>query len=194
VLYRLGAAGAATPADAHIPGFFAPPGGATALAEDGIAYANYGDCATTSEAVLNAAGFSRQDPLHHGNSSGANVQVHGNEIPNTPPWTMSVGGQYTAKMESGYSVVPRLDFYWQDSSWARIFDDGADRLPSWVQLSAQVTLNAPDGKWYAQLYGKNLTGSSAITGKYLLAADAGLYTNAFLSDPTTYGIRIGAHF
>ncbi len=197
VLYRLNPAGAATPADAHLPGFFAPPGGSTALAGDGIPYANFGDCSVTSDAVLNAAGFSKHDPRLKGNadnSGGANLSVHGNEIPNTPAWTMSVGGQYTAKMSSGYSLVPRVDFYWQDSSWARIFDDGADRLPSWVQLNAQLTLNAPDNVWYAQLYGKNLAGSDAITGKYLLAADAGLYTNAFLSDPTTYGIRVGAHF
>jgi iron complex outermembrane receptor protein len=162
-----------------------------------VQLANFGACAPPLVAALGAAGFSLHDPKLAGaqnNSGGAAVQLQGSELPNTPPWTLSMGAQNTWSMQSGYTVVPRADFYWQDSSWGRIFEDGADRLDSWVQLNMQVTLNAPDNRWYALAFMKNVTGSDAITGEYLASSTSALCTNTLLNDPQTYGIRLGGRF
>jgi outer membrane receptor protein involved in Fe transport len=78
--------------------------------------------------------------------------------------------------------------------WGRIFTDGADRIDSWSQVNLQLTLNAPDERWYVQAFVKNLTESDGITGEYLTSSTSALYTNAFLVDPRTYGARIGARF
>ena len=191
-----------TPADAKLKGFFEPPGGQTALSSHGVPWSNYGVCTFDSKnpeelAALTAAGFSLHDPKLPGtanNAGGAAESVKGNELPNTPPLSVIAGAQYNWRLDSGYAVVPRLDVYWQSSSWARIFDDNPDKLKQWVEVNAMVTLNAPDDKWYAALFVKNLAGSNAVTGQYLASSVVGLYTNDFLIDPRTYGIRIGAKF
>jgi outer membrane receptor protein involved in Fe transport len=204
VVYRTGGV-FETPADAHLNGFFAPPGGTAALADHGVPLVNYGVCKfdlTTDQgrselAALKAAGFSLNDPRLSAaiNSSGGAAQnLHGNQLPNTPPWSVIMGAQYTWKMDTGYALVPRVDVYWQDSSWARIFEDNPDRLKQWVEINALITLHAPNDRWYAEAFVKNAAGSNAVTGQYLASSIAGLYTNTFLIDPRTYGIRVGARF
>ena len=203
VVYRTAVAVFQTPADAGISGYFAPAGGSAALAGSGIPLANFGLCVidpTTPAGLatltaLNNAGFSLHDPLLSGTgdqSGGAGKQLKGNAVPNTPPWTLAIGGQYAWKMDNGFSLVPRVDFYWQDSMWGRVFEDGADRIKPFEQVNMQVTLNSPDNQWYVQAFAKNLTDSSAITGEYLTSSTSALYTNAFLVDPRTFGVRVGA--
>ena len=203
VVYRTAAAIFATPADAGISGYFAPVGGSTALAGAGIPLANFGLCVidpTTTSGLatltaLHAAGFSLHDPLLPGtndNSGGAGKQLKGNEVPNTPPWTLAIGAQYQWKLDGGYSLVPRIDFYWQDSMWGRVFEDGADRIKPFEQVNMQLTFNGRDNNFFMQAFVKNLTNSHAITGEYLTSSTSALYTNAFLVDPRTFGFRIGA--
>ena len=148
------------------------------------------------DALLNAFGYSRTDPrVGSGDESGgATVSLAGNKLQNTPPVTISIGAQYTFKMDGGYTLVPRADFYWQDHMWGRIFNDPSDAIKAWEVTNAQITLNAPNNVWYVQGFIKNVFDENNITGEYLTSATSGLYTNAFLGDPRTYGARIGMKF
>ena len=181
--------------------YFDPPGGSQALAGHGVALTNYGVCLSENqggvpEALLNGFGYSRTDPrVGSGDQSGgATVNLAGNKLQNAPPVTISVGVQYTMKMAGGYTLIPRADFYWQDHMWGNIFNDPADAIKAWEVTSAQLTLNAPNNVWYVQGFVKNVFNETNITGEYLTSSTSGLYTNAFLGDPRTYGIRIGAKF
>jgi outer membrane receptor protein involved in Fe transport len=188
----LASVGAANP-------YFAPPGGSSSIASHGVAHTNYGTCLTEAnggvpDAVLNAFGYSRTDPTGHGNGSGAFVDLKGNELQNTPDWTISLGAQYTQPLNNDYNLVARVDYYWQDDMWGRIFNDAADRIKGYDQWNAQLTLNAPDNKWYVQGFIKNIADSKNVTGMYLTSSTSGLYTNEFIGDPRTYGIAVGARF
>jgi iron complex outermembrane recepter protein len=182
--------------------FFDPPGGATALAGHGVALTNYGTCLPANQGgapdgLLNAFGYSRSDPHVGGStdqSGGATVNLGGNRLQNTPPVTISVGAQYTIKMDGDYTLIPRVDFYWQDHMWGRVFNDPSDAIKAWEVTNAQITLNAPNNVWYVQGFIKNVFDEDNITGEYLTSATSGLYTNAFVGDPRTYGFRIGAKF
>ncbi|HEV2653086.1 MAG TPA: TonB-dependent receptor [Rhizomicrobium sp.] len=128
------------------------------------------------------------------NSGGVGKNIKGNEIPNAPPITLSVGVQYDFDLDSGYHVVPRVDAYWKGAMWGRVFHDESDRIASSYNLDLQVQVNAPDGKWYVQAYMKNVTNNTNETGEYLASPSSGLYTNLFLDDPQTFGVRLGANF
>jgi outer membrane receptor protein involved in Fe transport len=208
VVYRLPANVANnTPADAGVTGYFAPPGGETALAAHGVPFANFGLCAPAvrpSEATMEAAGFSYEDPTAgpvspavlaaRDASGGVPVHLKGNKMPYSPSATVSIGGQYTMQVGGGFTLVPRLDFYWQDNSWIRVFEDKADAVKNYTQLNGLITLSAPDSKWYVQVYAKNIENNRAQTGGYLTSSTSALYTNAFLVDPRTVGFRVGANF
>jgi outer membrane receptor protein involved in Fe transport len=200
VLYYVGAAQGTLPQGF---GFFAPPGGVTALSAHGVPNTSFGTCipgdtvvapGVTFEQALKAQGFSTMDPTGHGNHSGAFVNLSGNRLQNTPNFTISVGAQYTFEVGGGYTLVPRADYYWQSDMFGRIFNAPSDKISSWGVGDAQVTLNAPESTWYITGWIKNFTNSTNVTGEYLSSSTSGLYTNAFLGDPRTYGLTAGVHF
>jgi len=174
--------------------FFAPPGGSHALAANGVANTNYGSCSTALNPLLAAFGYSRTDPTGKGSGSGAFVNLKGNQLQNTPDFTVSVGAQYTFDLDGGYTLVPRADYYWQTQMYARIFNDSVDKISSWGVGNAQITLNAPDNLWYASVWVKNAFDSNNVTGQYLASATSGLSTNEFLGDPRTFGITAGIRY
>ena len=77
--------------------------------------------------------------------------------------------------------------------FGRIFNDPSDKIKAWGVGNAQVTLNAPDARWYVTGWVKNFLNKNNYTGEYLTSSTSGLYTNMFLGDPRTYGITAGVH-
>jgi iron complex outermembrane recepter protein len=77
--------------------------------------------------------------------------------------------------------------------WGRIFQDGADFIPSWGNMDATLQLNAPESKWYVQAYVKNVLGANNLEGEYLTSPTSGLYTNGVYGDPRLYGLKVGIH-
>jgi iron complex outermembrane recepter protein len=200
VIYYTGPAGGFNSAFATLSAvsggvFFAPPGGTSALSQYGIAHSAFGVCTQSVLTGLAPLGFSTSDPNYAGSSTtGVPVNIDGNQLANTPPYSLSFGAQYTMPVGSGYHLVSRLDYYWQAPMFGRIFNDTADHINSWGVGSALVTLNAPDNVWYVQGYVKNLFNATNTTGEYLTSSSSGLWTGVFYGDPRTYGIQVGARF
>ncbi len=147
-------------------------------------------CTAGAEAAIIAGAFG---PGYTA-SQGDPVNLKGNQMPNTPPWTVSFGAQYTFNMDGGYTLIPRADYYWTAAQWARIFEDGADRVRSYDVVNAQLMLNSPNNFWYARAWVKNIFDKDNMTGEYLTDASSGLFTNAFVGEPRTFGITVGTHF
>jgi outer membrane receptor protein involved in Fe transport len=116
--------------------------------------------------------------------------LSGNELPNAPPFTISAGAQYTLPLSSDWAGTLRADYYWQDYSWARVFnDDPYDRIRGYTNVNLTLILTSQNG-WQVMLYDKNVFNQTAITGTFLNSDDSGLTTNLFLTDPKLIGIRV----
>ena len=68
-------------------------------------------------------------------SSGMPSSVVGNELPNAPEWTVSLAAQYSFQINESWDMTLRGDWYYQSSSFSRIFNTNADRLDSWNNLN-----------------------------------------------------------
>jgi outer membrane receptor protein involved in Fe transport len=113
-----------------------------------------------------------------------------NEMPNAPPYTVSVGAQYTVPLSSDWAGTLRSDFYWQSNSYWRVFNDlDYDKLRGYTNLNLTLILTNQDG-WQVMLFDKNVFNTTAITGAFLNSDDTGLTTNVFLTDPKLIGIRV----
>jgi outer membrane receptor protein involved in Fe transport len=186
--------------------FYAPPGGVNGLAQYGVPNVSYGLCSLdllveAGAATKDANGtyhlpghFSSSDAATGGSLTGVPVDIQGNQLANTPPYSLSFGVQYTAPMGGGYDLVSRFDYYWQAPMFGRIFNGPADRIKSWSVGNALVTLNAPDNRWYVQGYVRNVFGGNHITGQYLTSSSSGLWTGVFYGEPRNVGITVGARF
>ena len=141
--------------------------------------------------TLAALGITDFDPATApNNGQGFAKDLGGNKLPNTPPFTLSAGAQYSMPLSDSWAGTLRGDFYWQGNSFARIFNDKPyDQLHGYSNFNLSLIFTNQDG-WQAMVYAKNVFDTTAITGAFLNSDDTALTTNVFLTDPRLFGIRI----
>ncbi len=124
------------------------------------------------------------------NGEGFAKDLGGNKLPNSPPFTLSVGSQYTIPLSPDWAGTLHGDFYWQGNSFARIFNDKPyDQLKGYTNLNLTLIFTNQEG-WQAMAYVKNVFDTTAITGAFLNSDDTALTTNVFVTDPRLFGVRI----
>ena len=127
-------------------------------------------------------------------SDGVLADLDGNQLLNSPEWSLSLGGQYSASLPRGYEFSLRVDYYWQDEMYTRLYNRDVDRIDAWDIWNAQANLLSPDNSWYLRAYVKNMADEDNFVGTYLSSASSGLFTNVFTMEPRTYGLAIGYYF
>jgi len=122
--------------------------------------------------------------------AGFSKDLSGNELPNAPPFTVSASVDYTVPLTPDWAGTAHIDYYWQDYSWSRVFNDNPyDRLRGYTNINLALILTSQNG-WQVMGYVKNIFNVTDITGTFLNSDDSGLTTNIFLTDPRLFGVRI----
>jgi iron complex outermembrane recepter protein len=128
------------------------------------------------------------------NGEGFAKNLGGNQLPNAPHFTVSLGGDYTVPVSEDWAATLHGDFYWQSQSFARVFNDRPyDKLRGYSTTNLALILTNADG-WQVMGYVKNVFDVTAITGAFLNSDDTALSTNVFTTDPRLYGIRVTKNF
>jgi outer membrane receptor protein involved in Fe transport len=156
----------------------------------GLAYVPNPTVAAPGHTIpANYPGFYTADPAING-GAGFFKDIGGNRMPNAPPFTASLGAQYSMPVTSDWAATVRADGYWQDNSYWRVFNDlEYDKLHGYATLNLALILTSQNG-WQVMLFDKNVFNSTAITGAFLNSDDSGLTTNVFLTDPKLIGVRV----
>jgi iron complex outermembrane recepter protein len=133
-------------------------------------------------------GFDSSTAPNHG--EGFSKDLSGNQLPNAPPFTLSLGAQYSMPLSADWAATARADGYWQGNSFARVFNDRPyDQLHGYTSVNLTLIFTNQDG-WQAMAYMKNVFDTTAITGAFLNSDDTALTTNVFTTDPRLFGLRI----
>jgi iron complex outermembrane receptor protein len=127
-------------------------------------------------------------------SPGVEVNLNGNKLPQAPEMKASVGVQYTADFNNGWSLVPRFDVAFTGEQYGNVFNGRVNRIEPFVQANAQIQLNGPDDRFFVRGFIQNIFDSDSVTGLYLTDASSGNFTNIFTLDPRRYGIGVGVTF
>ncbi|MEY3984823.1 MAG: hypothetical protein RLZ59_268 [Pseudomonadota bacterium] len=150
----------------------------------------FGICsALTAQAKAVGAAFGGVEVL-----AGVPVNIKGNKLPQAPTYKFSIGGQYTAEMANGMTIVPRADLTYTGESYGNIFNGNINKIQGYAQANAQVQLNGPDGRWFVRGYIQNIFDNAAVTGLYVTDQSSGNYTNIFTLEPRRYGLAAGFKF
>ncbi|HVP84205.1 MAG TPA: TonB-dependent receptor [Rhizomicrobium sp.] len=170
---------------AYVPGF------ATSDASAG-----YIDPVTGASYVANPdqtrwPGYAGFDPATAPNlGEGFDKDLSGNQLPNAPHVTLSLGAQYSMPVSDAWAGTLRGDFYHQSDSFARVFNDRPyDEIHGYSNINLALIFTNQDG-WQAMAYVKNVLDTTAITGAFLNSDDSALTTNVFVTDPRLFGIRL----
>ena len=127
-------------------------------------------------------------------SDGIAKNLKGNELPNSPKATLSLGAQYTFELPAGWGGTIRGDYYHQGQSYSRIYNSFADRIDSWENVNASLQISNPGNGIQLEAYVKNLLDDAPITDLYLTDDSSGLFRNGFLLEPRTFGVSIQKSF
>jgi iron complex outermembrane receptor protein len=119
--------------------------------------------------------------------------ISGNELPNSPHWTMNIGAQYGFDFAEGWRVTLRGDAYWQSQSWARVYNAVNDKLHGWYNANLSLWIENDDGL-KIELYAKNILDEQPITDAFINSDDTMLTTNIFTLDPRLIGLSIRKEF
>tara|TARA_R110001592_G_scaffold45983_1_gene146639 strand:- start:534 stop:3167 length:2634 start_codon:yes stop_codon:yes gene_type:complete len=130
---------------------------------------------------------------------GDGVDFAGNDVPNTPDLTYSLGAQYTAELDQVGYMVFRADYAWRDSVNFKSNNDNKFESDSYSLLNLRMSLLTFDDKWEVALYGTNLLDERYAT--YITAGrnlDGGRTSDGNTSntygEPRQYGVKVRYNF
>jgi len=127
-------------------------------------------------------------------TGGVEESLDGNQLSNSPEWSMSLGAQYAFDFADSSELVVRLDYYWQDEMYTRFYNRSVDKVDDWDVWNGQATYTSSDASWYARAFVKNINDDDHVVGHYFTDASSGNFTNVFLIEPRTYGLALGYNF
>jgi outer membrane receptor protein involved in Fe transport len=125
---------------------------------------------------------------------GKAADLSGNELPNSPHWTASVGAQYTWDFSGGWSATLRGDYYYQGEQYARVYNTEYDHLKSWENANVTLKIEKPEWGFRIDAYVKNIGNDTPITDAYTTDDSSGLFTNLITLEPRTYGVSLTKRF
>jgi iron complex outermembrane receptor protein len=154
----------------------------------------YNGCSTYSANAQPVVGFNPDDYPEVNNGAGFYDDLSGNELPNAPHWTFSVGAEYRMEFDNGWAATVRGDYYSQAESWSRVYNREGDYLEGWGSANLSLTLNRSDDDLAIQLYVKNVFDETPITDAFLNSDSTGMTTNIFTLDPRLIGLSVTKGF
>ncbi len=127
------------------------------------------------------------------NGRGFMADLGGNELPNSPRWTASIGAEYVWNIGSA-NVTLRGDYYRQAESYFRVYNTEYDRLKGWGNANLSLVIENPSSGLAVSAYVKNVFDDAPIVDAFTNSDDTMLTTNVFTLDPRIIGVSISKIF
>lgn len=109
----------------------------------------------------------------------------GNTLPRAPKLTANLLASYTVNLSTGGSLTFSTNAYYNHGYY--LLSDNVIRQPGFAQLNGAVRWTHPRERFYAEIYGRNLTNERVIDWALPLGATVGVGYGA----PLTFGVTLG---
>ncbi len=125
---------------------------------------------------------------------GITTDLKGNELPNSPSLSLTVGGDYTFAI-SDWDATIRADYSWKDDSYTSPFNGENYELRDWQNMNIAFIVQNINLGLTVQAYAKNvLNDNDTVVGYGLSGQGLGLGRNATLLDPRLFGVNVRYDF
>ncbi|WP_242127221.1 TonB-dependent receptor [Sphingobium sp. Sx8-8] len=126
--------------------------------------------------------------------AGIPTNLDGKQLPSAPHWTVALGGEYDADFGDGWSGTFRVDYYRQSKSYARIYNDVADRIDAYDNLNLSYRIASDDKGIDLLLYARNLLSQQKIVNILVQGDTLGASRIVNGKERATYGFAITKRF
>lgn len=152
--------------------------------------------------ILDAVSIDEGDPdgedpntKDSGQGSGDVVKdLSGNALAGAPEYSVKLAAAYSFTLFDQYSLMARVDHFFQDDYFVSQFNKETDRLEGWNQTDMQLVLTPLDGNWKLRSYVKNINDNEDITFLNQDGPLVGRFRTANLIEPKLYGIEFSYQF
>jgi iron complex outermembrane receptor protein len=115
------------------------------------------------------------------------TSLHGYSLIDAPKIATSAGYYHDWNFASGASLVAQVDTRFETKHYGEFQNSPAVTSPSFTKTDINLTFYAPERRWHASVYVRNLENSVEF-GPGLVLASACIYP------PRTYGMKVGFDF
>jgi iron complex outermembrane receptor protein len=119
------------------------------------------------------------------------VQLAGNPTRNSPDWSGNLHAEYDFALAAG-KLTLMGDVSFKDDVYFTEFARPLEGQDAYTTLDLQLRFLSGDGRWSAELWGKNLTDEEIVSSTFQLATARVI--GATYVPPRTYGITVGYQF
>ena len=121
---------------------------------------------------------------------GALQNFKGDAFPYTPKWQIVLDGEYRIPASRSVDVVLGANYNYRTKTRAGFGNEDLLKIDSYGLLDLRAGVEAPDGKWRVQLFGRNVTNAYYWTNvaKYFDVV------RRLAGQPATYGVQVGFKF
>ncbi len=113
----------------------------------------------------------------------------GDPLPQAPDVSLNVAAKYTRFLSGGGMLTLWGGYRYQSSVFYNVYKDPATKQDGYGLVDASVTYESRKGRWYAELFGKNLT--DELYTQNIIRQDPISGVLRFWGAPRTVGLRIG---
>tara|TARA_X000000368_G_scaffold147944_2_gene116671 strand:- start:1588 stop:4296 length:2709 start_codon:yes stop_codon:yes gene_type:complete len=150
--------------------------------------------------VLKSAGYMCTVPFNPlggvpcpANGLGTPVDVAGNQLPQSPELSFSLGLNKDFSTDNGVTSA-RLVYRYMGEREGDVYNQDTTRVPEHKFWDASITYRPNGGDWYLKLEAKNLTDDKYVGSWYAASGLQGGAKFATITDPRTWGIAFGTTF
>jgi len=116
-----------------------------------------------------------------------NQSLDGNDVIQSPAWTLSAGYQHTFNAFGG-TIVPRVQTQYRSAYYLTIYNRANDRQDAFTRTDLSLTFKPDNGRYSVQAYVRNLENSVVISNANQSALYGGVQYQ--YDAPRTYGARL----
>jgi len=125
--------------------------------------------------------------------AGVLQDLSGNELPNAPSLSASLGVDYVWEI-GGWNTVARLDYSWKGDSYASVFNNDSYLIKSWGNANFSLVLDNYEMGVTVQLFVKNIFDDDTIVNYSTGSDGLGLVRSLSLLDPRLAGLNVKYRF
>jgi len=125
------------------------------------------------------------------NNPGDNPDRSGDPLPQAPDLTLNLAADYTWQLRGGKLTLSG-EYRYQSSVYFNIYKDPAVKQDGYGLVNTSLDFESRKGRWYAELYGRNLT--DELYAQTINRNDPLTGIKRFWGAPRTVGLRLGYRF
>jgi iron complex outermembrane receptor protein len=116
----------------------------------------------------------------------------GNRPRNSPEWSYSVGGEFTAPLANEARLTLAADLAYRSEQFFSEFNDPVEGTRAYTLLDARLRYRSANDRWSASVWGKNLTDELVESGSFAVSLSRTI-GRTYLP-PRTYGVTFEYKF